>query len=82
MVDFSYKYLTYDYIGLFLLIYYSYFRTMQGLVNKYLKFTGGADPDVEDNQATDKQVQVSSIPTLTLHLCINDTLEMIATLVI
>lgn len=33
---------------------------MQGLVNKYLKSTQGADPDVEDRQATGKQVQVSS----------------------
>lgn len=31
--------------------------TMQGLVNKYLKSTQGADPDVEDRQATEKQVQ-------------------------
>ncbi|KAL1831446.1 hypothetical protein ACET3Z_001097 [Daucus carota] len=31
--------------------------TMQGLVNKYLKSTRGADPDVEDCQATEKQVQ-------------------------
>ncbi|KAL1830931.1 hypothetical protein ACET3Z_000582 [Daucus carota] len=30
---------------------------MQNLVNKYLKSTRGADPDVEDCQATEKQVQ-------------------------
>lgn len=33
---------------------------MQGLVNKYLKSTRGADPDVEVRQATETQVQVSS----------------------
>ncbi|KAL1808043.1 hypothetical protein ACET3Z_025033 [Daucus carota] len=32
-------------------------RTMHGLVNKYFKSTRGADPDVEDCQATEKQVQ-------------------------
>lgn len=39
---------------------------MQGLVDKYLSSTQGADPQVKDHQATQKQVQVPpSLPSFT-----------------
>lgn len=45
---------------------------MQGLVDKYLNSTRGADPQIKDHQATEKQVQVS--PSIFIstykHMCV------------
>lgn len=45
---------------------------MQGLVDKYLNSTQGADPQIKDQQATEKQVQVfPSLFTSTYkHMCV------------